>query len=166
MPKVSADPNKPIEIKIGVPINTVSNITIEFIKDISKSKETKGIKIIIGKHVKIQHEIILKNKISSIEEPEVKYNSITPLSKSSLKKLLDVKRVVNIAVTHIIPGIIFSNKILSGPNAKGKIDIIRQKNINGKKMLFKFLKYVNISFLNIILIMLIWHLSLYTICNY
>ena len=155
MPKVNADPNKPIEIKIGVPINKVSNITIEFIKDISKSKETKGIKIIIGKHVKIQHEIILKNKINSIDDSEVKYNSIMPLLKSSLKKLLEVNSVVNITVTHIMPGIIFSNKTLSGPKAKGKIDIIRKKNINGRKILFKFLKYVDSSFLNIILIMLI-----------
>jgi len=155
MPKVKADPNKPIEIKTGVPSNRVSNIITELIKGISKSKETNGIKIIIGKHVKIQHEIILKNKINSIDDSEVKYNSIMPLLKSSLKKLLEVNSVVNITVTHITPGIIFPNKTLSGPNASGKIDIIRKKNINGRKILFEFLKYVDSSFLNIILIMLI-----------
>ena len=45
-------------------------------------------KIIIGKHVKIQQAIILKKKISSTEASDVKYISIIPLLKSSLKNYL------------------------------------------------------------------------------
>ena len=59
-----------------------------------------------------------------------------------LKEIFDVNKVVNIAVIHIMPGIILSNKVFSGPNTNGNIDIIKKKNMRGRKILFKFLKYI------------------------
>lgn len=134
-------------------MNKVNNITIEFWNGILNNNDTKGIKIKIGKHVKNQHEIIFKKRTSSTDISDVRYISIIPLLKSSLKKLLEVKIVVNIAVIQIIPGIILSNKFFSGPNTKGNIDIIKKKNTRGKNILFKFLKYkANSFFTNILII--------------
>ena len=70
-----------------MPIIKVANITNALSNEILKSIDTKGIKIIIGRHVKIQDETIFKKRMSSIEESEVRYISIIPLLKSSLKKL-------------------------------------------------------------------------------
>jgi len=78
-PSVKADPKIPIDIKIGVPISKVINITKESSKDISKRSETNGMNKIIGRQVNSQHAMILKNKINSTPVLEVKYISITPL---------------------------------------------------------------------------------------
>tara|TARA_B100001996_G_scaffold338409_1_gene290853 strand:+ start:559 stop:804 length:246 start_codon:yes stop_codon:yes gene_type:complete len=71
-PMVNADPNIPIEIKIGVPINKVDRIIKEFINGISNNTDIIGIKNIIGKQVNVQHDIILKNKTNSIGFSDVK----------------------------------------------------------------------------------------------
>ena len=123
-----------------MPIIKVANITNALSNEILKSIDTKGIKIIIGRHVKIQDETIFKKRMSSIEESEVRYISITPLLKSSLKKLFDVSIVVSMVVIQIIPGMILSNNFFSGPKTKGNIEIIKKKKISGRNILFKFLK--------------------------
>ena len=132
--------------KEPIHVNKVISITKESLNDMLKSIDTNGINKIIGKQVNSQHEIIFKNNINSTAAFDVKYISITPLLWSSLKKLLELSKVVSIAVIQITPGIISLNNDLSGPKTKGKIDIIRKKNISGKNILFKFLKYTINSF--------------------
>ena len=140
IPRVKDEPNIPIETKIGDPMISVKSITNEFFKGISKNIDTIGIKNIIGRQVNIQHKIIFKNNISSIDVSEVRYVSRKPLLYSSLKKLLELNRVVKMTVIQTIPGIILFNKFLSGPINKGKIEIIKKKNIKGKNTLLRFLK--------------------------
>ena len=65
---------------------------------------------------------------------------MNPSLYSSLKKLFELNTVVKIIVIHTIPGIILFKRFLSGPINKGKIEIIKKKNIRGKKILFRFLK--------------------------
>ena len=149
-PIVNALPKIPIDIKIGVPINKVIKITKALLNGISNNIDNNGMKIIIGKHVKIQQAIILKKKTSSTDASDVKYISIIPLLKSSLKKLFEDISVVKIVVIHIIPGIIFSNNFFSGPKTKGNMDIIKKNKTNGRNILFKFLKYKLNSFCIII----------------
>jgi len=112
----------------------------EFWNEISNNNDTRGIKIITGKQVNTQHDTILKNNTSSIDASEVKYVSITPFLKSSLKKLFELNKVVRITVIQIIPGIIFPKSILSVPSIKGKTESIKKKKIRGRKILLRFLK--------------------------
>ena len=72
IPRVKDEPKIPIETKIGDPIISVKSITNEFFKGISKNIDTIGIKNIIGRQVNIQHKIIFKNNISSIDVSEVR----------------------------------------------------------------------------------------------
>ena len=71
-PSVKADPKIAAQISVGVPIISVIRIIIELQKEISNKIDTTGIEKIIGKHVKVQQHIILRNKTSSIDTSEVR----------------------------------------------------------------------------------------------
>ena len=71
-PSVNAEPKIPADKRVGVPIINVSRIIIELLKEISNKIDVNGIKSMIGKHVKNQQHINLKNKISSIDISEVR----------------------------------------------------------------------------------------------
>ena len=79
MPNVNAEPKIPIDIKTGDPITNVEIIIKESFIDILKKIETRGINIIMGKHVNNQHEIIFRNKINSKDESDVRNVSKYPL---------------------------------------------------------------------------------------
>ena len=60
-------------------MTNVEIIIKESFIDILKKIETRGINIIMGKHVNNQQEIIFRNKINSIDESDVRKVSKYPL---------------------------------------------------------------------------------------